>query len=250
MVAMGQMAAGVAHEVANPLASMDGLLQLLERRPEKISLENMARLREQISRISQIVRQLTTFAHPQEGNWQITGLNDVVTRALDVLHFDPRFKKVTIDKELAPDLPPIRMLPSAIEQVLINMAINAADAMDSVASPRLLIRTRLVEDGNGRNALLEIQDNGHGIAPHVRDRIFEPFFTTKPVGKGTGLGLSISYSLVRKHGGEISLTSSPGRGTSFIIQLPLVDPSRPREPASAGIVTPEKSSLQGPVSPS
>jgi len=216
MIAMGQMAAGVAHEVANPLASMDGLLQLLERRPEKITAENMGRLREQIARIAGIVRQLTDFAHPG-GEWKEASLNDVVTKALDVLRFDRRLKRVTIDKQLDAAVPLMRIQPAALEQVIINMAINAGDAMDAVENPRLIVRTERADGA----VLLTIADNGVGIPPQVRDRIFEPFFTTKPVGKGTGLGLSISYSLVRSHDGHIAVSSSPNQGTAFEIRLPV-----------------------------
>jgi C4-dicarboxylate-specific signal transduction histidine kinase len=215
MIAMGQMAAGVAHEVANPLASMDGLLQLLERRPEKISAENMARLREQVARIAGIVRQLTDFSHPG-GEWREANLNDIVDKALEVLRFDRRLKRVTIDKKLDPAMPPMHLQPAALEQVIINMALNAGDAMDGVESPRLEIRTLREEGG----VVLAISDNGTGIPEAVRNRIFEPFFTTKPVGKGTGLGLSISYSLVQKHEGHIEVKSQPHTGTTFEIHLP------------------------------
>jgi len=217
MIAMGQMAAGVAHEVANPLASMDGLLQLLERRPESISPEKISRLREQIARITQIVRQLTDFAHAG-GEWTDAQLNTVVTKALEVLRFDRRMKRITVECSLDPALPPMRLQPVALEQVVINMALNAADAMDAVAAPHLKIVTALFSPDE---AELSIEDNGAGIPEGIRQRIFEPFFTTKPVGKGTGLGLSISYTLVQKHLGHILVDSSPGKGTRFTIRLPI-----------------------------
>ncbi|HUO09464.1 MAG TPA: ATP-binding protein [Phycisphaerae bacterium] len=217
MIAMGQMAAGVAHEVANPLASMDGLLQLLERRPEKVSPDNIARLRQQIARVTAIVRQLTDFAHPG-GDWEDASVNDVVTKALAVLRFDRRLKHATIETHLDPAVPVMRIQPAALEQVVINMAINAADAMDGLPSPRLEIRTIL----SGDEIILTLSDNGIGIPPDIRDRIFEPFFTTKPVGKGTGLGLSISYSLIQKHEGRITVDSTPNQGTTFQIHLPIV----------------------------
>lgn len=216
MVAMGQMAAGVAHEIANPLASMDGLLQLLERKPERITPENLTRLREQVSRIGQIVRQLTTFAHPGEQAWQSGSLNDVVTRAMNVIRFDRRLNAVTVVRELDPALPACPLQPTALEQVVINLVINALDAMENARESRLSIRTRVA----GEMCQLEIHDTGHGIPPENLARLFEPFFTTKPVGKGTGLGLSISYSIVRKHGGTIQVQSEVGRGTTFLISLP------------------------------
>lgn len=216
MIAMGQMAAGVAHEVANPLASMDGLLQLLERRPEKVTTENIGRLREQIARITGIVRQLTDFSHPG-GDWVVGNLNDIITKALNVLQFDRRLKRVKLEKDLDGSIPPMRLQPAALEQVVINMTINAADAMDGVEAPVLKVRTVRV----GEEAVLTISDNGLGMPKEVQDHIFEPFFTTKPVGKGTGLGLSISYSLIRKHAGRIEVKSVLQQGTTFEIHLPL-----------------------------
>lgn len=238
MFAMGQLAAGVAHEVSNPLASMDGLLQLLERRPEKITPENLLRLREQIARINQIVRQLTAFAHPGESVWQEANLNEIVARALEVLRFDNRLKPITIEKSLDGRMPRMRLQPSALEQVIINLVINAADAMEQARLAKLSVSTHV---SPGEVKLL-ISDTGCGIPSDVMARIFDPFFTTKPVGKGTGLGLSISYSLVRKHGGDISVDSSPGKGSTFTIRLPIAPHSR--EGAPAAFVTPENVALK------
>jgi signal transduction histidine kinase len=253
MVTMGQMAAGVAHEVANPLASMDGLLQLMERRPDRVTAENLARLREQILRINGIVRQLTTLAHPRTQGGTGPGgaateefvqgnLNVILTRALEVLRFDQRLKRIVVHRHLDEALPSLRMQPDALEQVMMNLIINAVDAMENVATPTLTITTtRLVPAalpaaGAAASASpppgvsmqvpaveLRIQDNGIGVPPELRERLFEPFFTTKPVGKGTGLGLSISLTVIRRHEGTITLQSPPPgapTGTVFIIRLP------------------------------
>jgi two-component system NtrC family sensor kinase len=108
------------------------------------------------------------------------------------------------------------MMPHAIEQVMVNLVLNALDALDGSTGPRLEIRTRSDADA----CIIEIADNGRGIEPAHLDRIFEPFFTTKPVGQGTGLGLSISFSLIQKHGGEMTVQSTVGQGTTFTIRLP------------------------------
>ena len=221
MAAAGRMAAGVAHEVANPLASMDSLLQLVQRKPEKLSLDVVGILREQIARITAIIRQMTTFAHPGEGEWRVASVNDVVTKALDVLRFDTRMKRVRLERQFAPDVPAIRMNPDAVEQVVINLTVNALDAMADVPEPRLVVQTA---QNNGW-CTITIADTGHGIRPEHRKRLFEPFFTTKPVGKGTGLGLSISYSLVKQQRGDIRVESEPGRGTTFTIRLPATVPA-------------------------
>jgi signal transduction histidine kinase len=245
MVAMGQMAAGVAHEIANPLASMDGLLQLLERRPERMTPESIARLREQVGRINTIVRQLTAFAHPgaamgAEAPWQTANLNDIVNRALEVARFDQRLKHLPIEKSLDARVPLMELQPAALEQVILNIVINAVDAMQGVGAspsphPKLGIQTLVA----GNELKLMISDTGGGIPADLKKRIFDPFFTTKPVGKGTGLGLSISYSIVRKHGGEICVDSIPQKGSTFTVSLPLAPQGR--EAPRALFATPEKS---------
>lgn len=215
MVALGQMASGVAHEIANPLASMDGLLQLAQRRPDRPRPELIDKLREQVARIEQIIQQMRSFAHPGDVQWQTGSPNEVVEQALGVLRFDKRMKRTTIVRELAPDLGSIRMLPHALQQVLVNLIANALDATESAAAPSVTVRT-FRRDGQ---VIIEVADNGPGIQRDHLKRVFEPFFTTKPVGKGTGLGLSISYSLVQKQGGHLSVRSEPGAGATFAVHL-------------------------------
>ncbi len=153
LAAMGQMAAGVAHEVANPLASLDGLLQLMERKPDKITPDGLARLREQVARINLIVRQMTAFAHPGEEQWQRGNVNDVVTRALEVIRFDRRLKRVTVRRELMETIPDITMLPAALEQVVVNLVVNALEC-----------------DGGGGGSATEGADSTCEWDLHHRDR--------------------------------------------------------------------------------
>jgi signal transduction histidine kinase len=219
MVALGQMAAGISHEIANPLASMDSLLQLVARKPDRMSAETVASLREQVARINRIIQQMKAFAHPderQQAAQQTRPLNDVVEQALKMLEFDHRVRRVKFERQLSPDAGLVPVFPQALEQVLLNLLINGLDAMDAVAEPRLAIRTEY----RAGQCTIEIADNGHGIKPEHLKRLFEPFFTTKPLGKGTGLGLSISYSLVRRLGGDITVWSEPGKGTTFTVRLP------------------------------
>ena len=227
MAASGRMAAGVAHEIANPLASIDGLLQLMERRPDRPRPEAVTTLREQVTRINQIVRRMTEFAHPGDGQWQVMPLNDLVNKSLEVIRFDPRLNRVTVERQLAEAMPPVNVQADAVQQVIINLTINALDAMEQVAAPKLVFRTGVA----GGQCFFEVEDNGHGISPENRRRIFEPFFTTKPVGKGTGLGLSISYSLVRNQGGEIRVESKEGQGTRFTVRLPAASNAPTPSPA-------------------
>lgn len=237
MVAMGQMAAGITHEITNPLASMDSLLQLLQRRPERINAESLTTLRDQVRRIDQIIQQMKTFAHPADQQRQVMAVNEVVRQALDVLRFDRRIKPVTLSVELADDAGEIPLLVQPLQQVLVNLIINALDALQDIASPRLTVRTAR----QGGWVSIEVRDNGPGIRPEHRGRIFEPFFTTKPVGKGTGLGLSISYSLVRRQGGELLFRCEPAGGVTFTVLLPVeCEPSREREAAGDAAVISEK----------
>jgi len=226
MVALGQMAAGVAHEIANPLASIDSLLQLMLRKPERLKPQSIETLREQTDRIARIVRELTTFARPANADTQLQSLpiKEVVTEALSMLAFDPRLKAIRLQQSFADDTGVIPMLPDAIQQVLVNLLRNALDATERTPEPTLSIRTARNDDGW---ITIEIADNGPGITPKNLKRLFEPFFTTKPVGKGTGLGLSISYSLIARHGGSISAASKPGEGATFRIKLPATNAAAP-----------------------
>ena len=223
MVAMGRMAAGVTHEIANPLACMDSLLQLAQRRPDRMNAEAVAKLREQVQRINQIIQQMKAFAHPNEVLAQTMPLNDVVEQAVAMVRFDARLKKTEVRCEFDPAVGVVSMSPQAIQQVLVNLIINALDAMATTDKPLLTLRTQR-RDGW---CVVEVTDNGHGIDPRHMPRLFEPFFTTKPVGKGTGLGLSISYTLMQRQGGSISVRSRGGEGATFTLRLP-TDPPRSR----------------------
>jgi signal transduction histidine kinase len=218
MVALGQMAAGVAHEIANPLASIDSLLQLMDRKPERLNGESVEKLRHQTERIARIVRELTTFSRPGDLERQTVVVNDVVREAIEMTSFDARVKRVRFELSLAEDAGAVLMLPQAIQQVLLNLLRNALDATEGAAEP--VVRVMTAREGDGWVAV-EVADNGTGIDAKHMKRVFEPFFSTKPVGKGTGLGLSISYSLVDRHGGSISVASSAGKGAAFRIRLPI-----------------------------
>jgi signal transduction histidine kinase len=219
MVALGQMAAGVAHEIANPLASMDSLLQLMERRPGAALPPRtgaVPALREQVRRINTIVRQMTDFARPSQAEWRVVPLIEIVEKTLAMAVLDRRLERVTIDRQFVISRDPVRVRPNALQQVLLNLLLNAGDAMADTAEPRL----EIITGRSGSMCSISIRDNGHGIRPEHMGRLFEPFFTTKPVGRGTGLGLSISYRLISDMGGEIDVRSTPGQGATFIIRLP------------------------------
>ena len=238
MVALGQMAAGIAHEIANPLASMDSMLEVMQRHPERDRPEKIGLLRQQAMRIKQIVQQMTAFAHPSQVRGRLAGVNAVVEAAMGMIRFDPRIREVKIECHLAPQAAEVQVDSHNMEQVIVNLVLNALDAMEGVSEPHLAIRT----DCDGQWCSIEVSDNGHGIAPEHVSHLFEPFFTTKPVGKGTGLGLAISYSLVRRLGGRIDVQTAVGKGSTFAVRWPAVaEVSYPREPGPPRFPTSENS---------
>jgi len=225
IVALGQMAAGVAHEVMNPLANMDGLLQLALHKPERMNAEAISKLREQIARINAIVQQMRSLVHPTDGQQQRLPLNDVVAQSIEMVRIDSRAKRLGIQADLAPNVGAVLIRPQALQQVLVNLLLNSLDALADVRQPSLVVKTSRTD----RWYVVEVIDNGIGIKPEHLNRVFEPFFTTKPVGKGTGLGLSISYNLIQRLGGMIDVTSQLGVGTTLTIHLPVPE----AEPAAA-----------------
>lgn len=215
-VTMGHMAAGVAHEIANPLASMDSLLQLMKRNEKHLTTEKVDTLRHQIDRIKITVRHMTDFAHPTEFQWRMVPINDLVDSGLELVRFDHRLRQVKLEKHYTPRNCKVRVQAHAVQQVLVNVMLNAMDALADRPDARITVRT-LCE---GRGPTVQIADNGPGVGPAVRSELFEPFFTTKPVGKGTGLGLTICAQLMRRQGGDIELVDNDGGGATFRITLP------------------------------
>lgn len=217
MIAVGEMASGVAHEIANPLANIDGIIQLIERNPDRFKAETPSQLREQVVRITEIVRQLKDFAHPTGSQRREIGVDEVIESALGMIRFDRRSHHVKWDRDesIAPFV--VNIHPQAIQQVLVNLIVNALDAVGAQSDPSVIISTSTLDDGSHKVC---ITDNGTGISDAHIHQIFEPFFTTKPAGQGTGLGLSISYSLVQHDGGYIEVQSEEGKGTRISIVLP------------------------------
>ena len=223
MAAMGQMAAGIAHEISNPLACIDSLIQLVRRKPEHQLKDYTDQLTDLVKRADGILRQLVNFAHPTSlEHRNRVPVKDVVSRALQMVSFDKRFKRVSVnfDVENSDNLYILVHHPS-IEQVLVNILQNALDAMDDQTKPELTITI----DGKDDKCAISIADNGRGINPDDIDKIFNPFYTTKPIGKGTGLGLAISYKLVEGNDGQLTAQSN-ARHTTFTITFPLANDSQ------------------------
>jgi signal transduction histidine kinase len=178
------------------------------------------RTAEGLRRIRRIVGDLRLFARLDEGEVNEADLNKGIESTATIIQGHARTRDVQLRLDLEP-LPPVTCHAARVNQVVMNLLSNAIDA----CAPGGLVTVRSeTEDGHVR---IDVIDNGHGIAPGIRDRIFDPFFTTKPIGKGTGLGLSISYGIVQDHGGSIEVDSTPGRGSRFTVRLPL-HPATPR----------------------
>lgn len=211
--ALGQMAAGVAHEIGNPLSSLKTRLRLLERRrdPELLT-ESLEVLHGQIDRIGRIVRGVSEFARNRGQEWTEWEVAPVLDEALSMVRLDRRAKGVTFETELAEPSIRVRGVRDQIVQVILNLLLNAVQAMPEGGRVRLEAARR---DGT---VALSVADTGVGMDETVRRRLFDPFFTTRE--KGSGLGLSISYSLVHAHGGHIEVESAPGRGSRFTVVLP------------------------------
>jgi PAS domain S-box-containing protein len=211
---VGRLAAGVAHEIGNPLASISSLVQELQTEESKPFVrESLTTIDEQVHRIARIVRNLGDFARLYPRQKMPTNLRETLENTLNLVRYDHQFKKIEIRTDVH-DTPPIRIDPDQIQQVFLNLILNARDAMPDGGSLDIFIGQT---DDQVR---MVFADTGSGIGAEVKDKVFDPFFSTKGPSKGTGLGLSICYSIIKDHGGTIEIDSAKDRGTKFIITIP------------------------------
>lgn len=218
MAAFGQLGAGIAHEVKNPLAGILGFAQLSLRKLEENSplRENLTIIEKETKRCKTIIENLLKFARQEKVAHEPIEVNRVVEDSVAIVEHQLGLHDVQIDKALAPNLPRILGNANQIQQVLMNLLINAQQAMEG--KPGLVKATTRRFDHE--HVEIRVTDTGPGIPKEIRAKIFEPFFTTKPTGKGTGLGLSVSYGIIKDHKGDIRVESEVGKWTTFIITLP------------------------------
>jgi signal transduction histidine kinase len=220
--AMGQLLAGVAHELNNPLAVVMGQAQLLQHSVGQVSVAARAeKIARSAERCVRIVRNFLALARERPPERARVDLNAVVEEALELLGYELRADGIDLRLDLADGLPALWADPHQLHQVVVNLLTNAQYAMRHGEGLRVLALSTATDAGQ-THVRLRVGDTGPGIAPHVQARMFEPFFTTKPTGEGTGLGLSLSKGIVEGHGGSISVDSTPGRGAVIEVQLPVV----------------------------
>lgn len=222
LASLGRLAAGVAHEINNPLTGILAYSSLLLKRLPKDdpSFNDLNVIMQETVRCRSIVKNMLDFARPAPPSKERIQVNEVIERTLTIAKQECKRARVVVETNLAADLPPVLADPGQIEQVLLNLVVNALDAMPD-AGGNLSISTVLDQhsaESRGQ-VVISISDSGHGIAKEQLDKIFEPFYSTKGA-QGTGLGLSVAWGIINNHGGTISVTSDQGRGTTFFIRLP------------------------------
>ncbi|HEX9912010.1 MAG TPA: ATP-binding protein, partial [candidate division Zixibacteria bacterium] len=219
--AIGQLISGVAHELNNPLAAVIGFSQLslgTEANPKTISY--LKKICSEADRCAKIVNNLLTFSRKSKAEKQPVGINGIIERTLDLMSYQFQVNNVKIIKDLDAELPKTLGDFHQLQQVFLNIVNNAFQAMmEKSKQGSITVRTKRIE----AIIFIEFTDTGPGIPKENLSRIFDPFFTTKEIGKGTGLGLSISYGIIKEHGGNIYALSEPGKGATFVIELPIMD---------------------------
>jgi len=229
MASIGKLAAVVAHEINNPLSGILTYAKLLEKwlkrheieNKESEAVESLELIARESHRCGEIVKNLLTFSRTAPMNVESTSLNTVIDRSVRLMQHQMEMAGVQLQLGLADGLPRVQCDPGQIEQVILALVMNAIDAMPHGGN--LWLQTRLSSGGD--QALVEVRDDGTGIPPEVLANIFEPFLTTKETGRGVGLGLAVSRSIVERHGGQIYVQSEVGKGTTFVVTLPLEGPA-------------------------
>ena len=216
--AVGEFVAGVAHELNNPLATVMGFSEILKSAPVDPKYQrHLLMIFKSAERCQKIVQSLLTFARRHQPERAPVAVNKLIEEVLEIVAYQLRTNNIEVVRELHPALPPVLADGHQIQQVIINLVNNARQAIEAhQPSGKLIVTT----EADAVNVRIKIADNGPGISPENMRKIFDPFFTTKDVGKGTGLGLSLCYGLIKEHGGNIAVTSEPGIGAVFVVELP------------------------------
>jgi two-component system NtrC family sensor kinase len=234
MAALGQTISGVAHELNNPLATiLSWAERLAERNLDETSRRGIDVILSESERAARIVRNLLTFARKRQSTRSMIDLNQVVRETLSLRAYEQRLTNIDVVTALASGLPAVFADPHQIQQVLLNLVINAEQAM-LTANGRGSLVLRTWHDVERNAVVLQVSDDGPGVPPDVKNKIFDPFFTTKEVGKGTGLGLTVAYAIVQEHGGSIRVESPTAGGASFTVEFPVTTVESVPRPRASG----------------
>ncbi|MEJ5304452.1 MAG: PAS domain S-box protein [Ignavibacteria bacterium] len=226
MESMGLLASGLAHEVGNPLASISSLVQVIQRtNKDEFTNQKLELIKSQINRISKIIRDLVNFSRQSTYELQSTEINKVLKSAIEIARVSKKAKGINFVEEYGSNIPILYLVPDQLQQVFLNILINAIDALCIDAdrmiyfNPNPQIVAKTYRDEN--KVYISISDNGIGMSESTMEKIFDPFYTTKKVGEGTGLGLWVSYNIIKSFQGEIRVNSTEGEGSTFTIVLPI-----------------------------
>lgn len=218
LASIGRLAAGIAHEIGNPLTSIFSFVQILrEMEEDEFKRESLETIYFHINRISEILKQLSGFTKMPAVESKECRINEVIETSINLIQYDKRAKNVFIKKDLSPFLPPVVLDCNQLSQVFVNLTLNAIDAMSDGGA--LTVRSML----RGSDIVIQFEDTGTGIPKEDFGRIFDPFYTTKE--KGTGLGLAVSYNIIKKMNGTLTIESEAGKGSVFTITIPSPDPN-------------------------
>jgi signal transduction histidine kinase len=217
MASLGMMAAGIAHEIGNPLTSISSMAQVIKRKNENPQIqEYVTNILKNIDRISRIVRELVDFSRPSSYKEAFNDVNEIIKSAVGIIKYDRRSKNLNYTLNLDPNIPKTVGVSDHLLQVFLNILINSVDASEGYGNN--IAVSSFTKNGNIH---VEISDKGCGIPSDMQQKIFDPFYTTKEVGKGTGLGLTVSYGFIQKLNGEIKVKSEEGKGSTFSVIFPV-----------------------------
>ena len=221
MAAIGMLAGGVAHEINNPLGGVLAFTQLLLKKNQDNEMtEDLKEIEHSAVRCRKIVQDLLDFSRlSKEKEKCLVNINDLIEKVMPFVRLEMRSLNVELELQLDKNLPQIMAIPNRLQQVFLNLMTNACHAMQKGGT----LKISTGQEPKENKIWIHVQDTGVGIPKEIHEHVFEPFFTTKDPGKGTGLGLAVSYRIVKEHQGDIHFVSQPGKGTTFYVELPMID---------------------------
>lgn len=222
LASLGLLVSGVAHEINNPLTGILAYAELLNMSVNDEDIKkDLEKIINSAERCKKIVENLLTFSRQKTPSRSLESINDIIDKVIELRSYWLRISNIEIVRDYSQDIPTLYVDSQQIQQVILNLIMNAEHAIVESKKERGLIRFSTTFNNKDQKIVVSITDNGKGIPQDIIHRIFDPFFTTKPVGIGTGLGLSISHGIIKEHGGDIMVQSKIGEGSTFIIELPL-----------------------------